>query len=167
MQKQDDGCWKWGLLGCGILLFVGVLGIGAAVYFGMKSPMLKQVINSAVQSQDAMAQLRTVGQALDRYVSDKKKYPKELKELIPNYLPSEDSLRINLDPGAPRIWYKKPPENAPGETIVLQTDIPPPMPLPNAPPWSLKLRKDGKLAGTKYIYVDQYGNKQEIDFGRP
>jgi type II secretory pathway pseudopilin PulG len=167
MRRQDDGCWKWGLIGCGSLLVVGVLGIAALVYFGAKSPMVKQAIGAAMQSQEAMQQLKTVGRALDSFVADKKKYPKELKELIPNYLPDERSLHISQDSGSPRIWYKKPPENAPGETIVLQTDITPPIALPDAKPWSIKLRKDGRLEGTEYVYTDKTGRHQRIEFGAP
>ena len=167
VRRQDDGCWKWGLIGCGGLGCVVVIAAVVLFWGVMRSPMVKQAMSSVFQAQAATQQIKTVGTALDRYVADNKKYPKELKELIPKYLPDERSLHISPDAGSPRIWYKKPAMDAPGETIVLQTEITPPIAMPDAPPWAIKLRKDGKLGDSDYTYTDKYGNTQRVPIGQP
>jgi hypothetical protein len=163
VPRSGGGCWKWGAIGCGALGCIGVICLAIGFFFLMRSPMVKQAMASVLQAQAATQQLPTVGKAIDKYVADKKKYPNELKDLIPTYLPDEKSLRVTRDVNAPRIWYKKPGKNAAPETIVLQTELVPPIPLPGAPPWVIKLRKDGVLDGTEYVYTDARGQKHRVD----
>jgi type II secretory pathway pseudopilin PulG len=164
--RQDDGCWKWGILGCGGLGCMAVLAIVGIVLFIARSPIARQAVGSALQSQAAVQQLRVVGNAVDRYAADKKKYPNDLKELIPHYLPDERSLQISAEKSSPRIQYTRPAKDASADAIVLKVRIAPPLPFPDAPPWDIKRRKDGQLDGTEYEYTDKRGNRQRIDFGK-
>jgi hypothetical protein len=161
--RSDNSCLKWGAITCGGLGLLGIIAIFIGFKYVMQSPMVKQAMTSTLQAQAAVTQLPKVGQALDRYVADKKKYPDQLKDLIPAYLPDERSLHVQPDPRSPRIWYKKPVKNAPPETILLKTEIASPVPLAGAPAWGISLRKDGQLEGTRYVYVDPNGGKIEID----
>lgn len=164
-RKSDTGCWKVGLIGCGILGGIGIILASVGFYLMMKSPMMQQAMASGMQAGQAQKQLKTVGKALDSYVADNSKYPNELKDLIPRYLPSEASLSVGVGAKAPRIWYKKPAVDASGDTVVLRTDVTPPVGppiVPNAPPWTIKLRKDGSIDGMAYEYTDKFGNTQKM-----
>ena len=162
-RRGDSSCLKWGIGGCVVLGILFAIGIGSLFYFIGKSGIVKQVLTAAVQEEQATRQLTAVGKAIDQYVADKKHYPDRLKDLVPKYLPSEASLRIAPQSGSPPIWYKKPSKDAPPEEIILQTTIAAPVPLKEAPPWTIKLRKDGALDGTEYVYTDRYGRTQRID----
>lgn len=166
MRQPDDGCWKWGIFGCGGLGCVAVLAIAGLFWTVLRSPIGKQAFSAAFQQQAAIRQLRAVGHAVDRYSADKKRYPDNLRQLIPDYLPDQRSLHIMPDATSPAIQYSKPAPNAGDSTVVLQVQITPPVAVPNAPPWIVKLRKDGQLENTEYNYTDKYGKSRRIDFGK-
>ena len=121
-RNSNDGCWKWGAIscavGCGFLTLIIIIGIIAA------GPAFKNIMGTAVkvgqEAELAEAELQNVWRQVDKYHKDKGKYPDKLEQLVPNYLPSEASLRFSRKPNGPMFTYYKPDKDTPGSATMLE-----------------------------------------------
>jgi hypothetical protein len=151
-RSSSDGCWKWGAITCGGLGCLGVIAIVAMVAFVMRSPEFKKMMSTMQKATVVQRDMVTVKRALDQYKADKGKYPAKLKELVPKYLPNEGSLHLSEEPTGPEFVYTQPPKDAPASAIILQYDLPSPVPTAGAPPWTIRMRLDGQVEGMEYQY---------------
>jgi hypothetical protein len=65
-------------------------------------------------------EMATVWAAIDKYHGEKGRYPANLDELVPGYLPSERSLHLSKKPNGPRFTYYVPPKGAPKTAVILE-----------------------------------------------
>lgn len=162
--RGGNSCWKWGAvtcaIGCGAL---AILGIVVIVVLG---PTIKSFFASAqqwgLQAQQCEKEMQRVWTAVERFHQDKGRYPDKLEGLVPNYLPSESSLRFSGKPDGPAFTYHKPDKDTPPSTIVLEYHgltmmIPgrPPVPIP------LRMRKDGTLDQSSFQFEAQQGRRPD------
>lgn len=145
-QRGGNGCWKWGAISCGI----GCLGllIAFAVLLMVTWPTVQTMLKAQEKGDQVKRDMRLIAKAIDAYAADKGRYPSALKDLVPSYLPDGRSLRPSADPSGPAYLYLRPPANAPGSHVLLQYELPPPV--PGGPPWVIRLRKDGVIEGGDY-----------------
>jgi hypothetical protein len=145
----------WRTCGCIFLavLAVAVIGVSFAAYKFFNSGAFQQLVDTANSAPRVMADMTAIKQALDTYKADHKTYPKSLDALVPKYLPDKSKFTATYVPGRPKYFYAPPPADAPTSFTVLQIDMPPPFDIQGAPPWTIKMRLDGRMEGTNYNYT--------------
>jgi len=114
----------------------------------MRSPLVKNVMQSMEDAQEVSKEIKTAWNALEKYHKEKGKYPDKLTALIPNYLPSESSLHYSKDPNGPEFTYHKPAPDADDSVIVLEYKVSMNIPTgPGQPPpiVNITIRKDGQM----------------------
>jgi hypothetical protein len=149
-SNSGNSCWKWGAIGCGGLGCLGIIGMIALFYTVSKSPIFKEAMVAAQKSQLAMRDMQTLKTDINQYTKDKNKYPDKLTDLIPKYLPNERMLHVGGDLAEPSYVYSKPPKDAPHSFVILQVDLPSPMPSLDKSPWSIRMQLDGSIDGSNY-----------------
>ena len=137
-RRADDGCWKWGAIGCA---GCGVLGLIAIV--GLVFLLKPVVVKSLEKVQIVEKDMHTLDKALKAYSEKKGKYPSRLKELIPNFVPDSKAFHTSAEPDGPEFMYIPPENDAPGSTIILQYDLPPLV--GNSGPMTVRMRKHGQV----------------------
>lgn len=144
-DRGSGGCFKWGAISCGgcscgiVLLLV----LGLVVTMSRNGPELRKVFQKATaiahQSVQLKEEMEGIRGALQVYQREKGKWPSDLKALVPSYLPAS---RLT-PPGAPGVApyvYHRPPANAPGDFIILETRLVDPM-----TPMEFKLPLEGEM----------------------
>lgn len=136
-ESSGSGCWKFGLIGCGVIAAIVVLGMVGMVYYVSKNTAVKQMVLCSKNMQEIHA-------ALVRYEIRNKTYPSDLRELVPDFLPNKSVLHCPADSSTIEVsyTYMKPAPGAPDTTIVLSCDrhkfkdivVP------------LRMQKDGRMA---------------------
>lgn len=149
--------WKWAAITCGGLGCLVVVGLIALFVIVLNSPQTRQFLTAIGNADRVARDMGIVGKAIDQYAKDKKRYPAKLTDLIPNYLPDTQSLRSSVDPNGPPFLYTPPPKNAPSDTVLLQYNLPPP--LPGAAPGTIKLLKDGRITGVEEYKANLTGGR--------
>jgi hypothetical protein len=155
--RSGSNPWKWAFIGCGggcALIVVAFIVITVVI---AKSPQfqqaIKQVTEVPMQAKSSLASLNDIHAGLQAYVKKHKKYPKKLEELVPDQLPASKLTPPSLAV-PPEFIYKQPGKDAAGDFAVVELTFPAPIPVPGATPWTLKLRKDGKIDGKDWEYSD-------------
>jgi hypothetical protein len=127
-KRSGAGCWVGGLVGCLLIIIIGVLVVFFSVRQAIKgSSGFMQGFQGAVKSTQDMVQcvqqMRIVDQALNRYNADHGSYPPNLSALVPSYIPTQSELHCGLDPNTNpnhvSFTYFRPPAGAPKSTTVL------------------------------------------------
>src|SRR2546425_647662 len=93
--RSNDGCWKWGALTCGIGCSLVVIALVVGGFLVMRSPIVKNVMQSVEDAQVASTEIKVVWNALERYHKEKGKYPDKLTALVPNYVATENGLHYS------------------------------------------------------------------------
>lgn len=138
-NRSNDGCWKWGAIGCvgcGVLAVIGVIAIVIMV-----RPLVTKVIQGMDSVKIVARDMKQVGTAINKYHAEKGKYPEDLKVLIPHYLPDEKSLHPSTDAAGPEFTYTKPGKDSSSTMVMLEYDMPSPIPQDPAP-WPIRMHKD-------------------------
>src|SRR5205085_7332179 len=117
--RGSDGCWKWGAITCGIGCSLAVIAVVVGGYLFMKSPIMKNVMEVAQNSQVEAQEIKAVWKKVDQYHKDKGKYPDKLEALVPNYL-TKDQLHFSKEPNGPEWIYHKPPPDSDDSFILLE-----------------------------------------------
>jgi hypothetical protein len=147
-SSSNNSCWKWGAIGCGGLGCVGVIGM-IALFYAMR-PIINQAVKSVEKSQVVMADMQNLKKDINQYTQDKNKYPDKLADLIPKYVPEERMLHVGGNSAEPKYTYTKPPKDAPQSFVILQVDLPSPMPTLDKEPWTIRMQLDGSIDGSNY-----------------
>lgn len=110
-KSGSNGCWIWGLAGCGILALVGVIFV---VVVSMKfSKNINQLSKSSNNTQATATRLITIRTALQRYQKEhQREYPPTLDDLVPKYLPSKSEIEGGE--------YTPPEADATGDTPIVR-----------------------------------------------
>lgn len=120
--QGGTSCWKVGGITCG----AGCLVLLAAtiVFMVFLAPRIKKAVSASVTASQQLVgcqqQLVHVGQAISEYHRDKGKYPVQLTDLVPAYLPSKASLYWSQDPQKVPFTYFRPKETDPGTVTMLE-----------------------------------------------
>jgi hypothetical protein len=150
MAKSNNSCWKWGAIGCAGFGCLGIIGVIVLGYFVSKSPVFKQAMVAAEKSQIAMHDMQTLKTDINQYTQDKNKYPDKLADLVPKYIHEARMLHVGGNPAEPSYIYSKPPKDAPQSFVILQCDLPSPMPSIDKTPWTIRMRLDGSIENSTY-----------------
>lgn len=156
--RGNDSCWKWGAITCGILGCLGVIAIVGLFWVALRSPIVQQMAASFEKANIVERDMRVLSMAIDKYVQEKKRYPARLEDLVPKYVTDKRHLQPSVDPNGPPFVYTPPPKDAPPSFVILQYDLPSPLPGQHQPPWTIRLRKDGTVEGLEYTYKSRSGS---------
>ncbi|MEP6755146.1 MAG: hypothetical protein ABJA67_06580 [Chthonomonadales bacterium] len=121
----NNGCWKWGAIGCVGLGCVAVIGFIALIVVVMNSALGKQAIHVATQAAEMESNMSTIKKGIDQYKVDKTAYPQTLKALYPSYINEERILHMNSDPSRPMYDYHVPEADSSSSSVILEGEIPP------------------------------------------
>ena len=139
----NNGCWKWGAIGCVGLGCVAVIGFIALIVIVMMSPMGKQIMQATRQAVVMQSDMSIIKKGVDQYKIDKKNYPKTIKDLYPSYINDEKILHMNSDPSRPLYEYHVPEANSPSSFILLEGEVPPLT--PDTKPVNVRMMLDSKF----------------------
>src|SRR5262245_12488999 len=105
-RRADDGCWKWGAIGCVGCGFLVVLGVIALVV--ILRPYISEALKGMEKGQLVARDMRGLNDRLRQYDKAKGKYPAKLKDLVPNFVSEERGLHPSADPSGPEFTYFPP-----------------------------------------------------------
>jgi hypothetical protein len=142
-QRPGFGCWKGAAIGCGVLTIAVIALMAWMVLKITRVPGFTSLVKDSAACQQQMVEING---ALDRYAAGKGEYPKDLKALVPDYLATSRVFHCPADSDPAKLIsyvYSRPPESAPGTTVVLTCMN---HRLPNGSGViPLRMRKDGQL----------------------
>ena len=116
-KSGGNGCLIGGLVGCGALLLVLVVGAIMASRFAKNSGGFSDLFKGAAAGPKYAQKLSPVSNALMSYRSDNKgKYPPSLSALVPKYL--ADKSALSLDEGK-KMEYTPPTADSKPESPVI------------------------------------------------
>ena len=123
--RGDSGCWKWGAIACGGGCALAVIAIILVIV--LAGPSMKKLVGSAMQfGQDAQycqTEMTALWQKVEKYHTDKGKYPDKLEQLVPNYVADKSGLKLSTKPTGPDFTYHKPAKDAQPTDIVLEYSL--------------------------------------------
>ena len=126
-NSGSGGCLKAAGITCGVLLLL-IIGFGFWVASVVKQqvshPNVHNPFGVAVAAAKAATDGIQIQQAILKYHTGTGKYPEQLSDLVPDYLPDGKILHNDLDPnpspGHVSWTYTKPPEGADPKTPILK-----------------------------------------------
>lgn len=124
-RSGSGGCLVWGLVGCGVLVLVTAIVVTVVGYRFAKSPEFQKMVSNFQSSQSCSHNLVDIRDGLDKYLAAHKgKYPANLSDLVPKYLPDKSDLTCGGTGAAsgetpPPLEYTPPKPDAPGDTPVV------------------------------------------------
>lgn len=87
--RRDSG-FTWGLVGCGALLLIFVVGIGMAFSLAPQSNGFRKVMDNAMSASSNGERILPLRDAISQYRgAHKGAYPAKIQDLVPKYLPEE------------------------------------------------------------------------------
>jgi len=113
-------------------------------------PIINQAVVAVEKSQVVMRDMQALKTDINQYTQDKNKYPDKLTDLVPKYVAEERLLHVGGKTAEPKYIYTKPPKDAPQSFVILQVDLPSPMPTLDKTPWTIRMRLDGTMEGENY-----------------
>jgi hypothetical protein len=91
-------CWTVGLLSCLGAIALVLIGIAILAIVVARRPEFKQAMSTGVQIARCQQNMQEIYAAIGRYRQrNNGKYPKDLKELVPRYLPEAGKLKCPAD----------------------------------------------------------------------
>lgn len=157
--RGDSGCWKWGAIACGG--GCALLAIIIIVIIVTAGPAIKKFAGSAMQfGQDAnycQIEMTSLWQKIEKYHTDKGKYPDKLEQLVPTYVPDKSGLKLSSKPLGPDFTYHKPGKDAQPTDVVLEYTLSMASPDGQTVQFPVRLMKNGQIESRNYNYRTQPG----------
>ncbi|MCC6444818.1 MAG: hypothetical protein IT210_15340 [Armatimonadetes bacterium] len=132
-RPSTGGVWKGIAIACLVLFAFGALamvGCGYLLVRMSKTPEFREAIQKGYQEAQDIAACRQnllgIGGAVRRFREHKGRYPNDLKELAPKYLPKGTGLHCPADASDPKTVsyrYEKPTDKTPPETVIVRCDF--------------------------------------------
>ena len=141
--RGNDGCWKWGGLGCGLGCLS--LAIVFAAFMFIAFPQIRPIMSECMKLESDVKliqqQMRQTLAALERYRDDNGKFPPNLEALVPQYLSDRSALRHSQNPQGPPFKYTVPSSSDSG--AILEYALTFELPDKRTIPIPLSLSRDG------------------------
>jgi len=123
--RRGMSCWTVGLLSCLGAIALVIIGIAILAIVVARRPEFKQAMSTGVQIARCQQNMQEIYAAIGRYRQrNNGKYPKDLKELVPRYLPEAGKLKCPADTSGKPVSYQyfQPTQNSPDTSPLLQCD---------------------------------------------
>jgi hypothetical protein len=124
--KSGPSCLLLGGIGCLVIVVLVVVVVGVIAY--KAKGIIGNAISVGTSTMDIELKLAAIRNAVVKYDDVNGKYPANLKQLVPTYLPYADlhaSTDANPDPNHVSFTYVKPPQGAALTTEIVEISYTP------------------------------------------